>query len=329
MNRLFAACLVVGIGAVGERGSRDSRPVRPSAAIEEMLWWLPADTETLMVQQASAPRMRGLVHDALLSDRNRRGRLGAHGIREASLTGSAPQTHTRRVAALYRHRAGLGEFPYEGVTIYAFMKPLGARWPGAHERPGEDRHACPPSARLRCCRVQREQSKTPLGRTTWRSRGPTFSSTRRTSTISQRCLRGLQSGLKRAPFPASYPSGAGWMRGRRSGHCATTDGNTSTKDPTSPFRKDEAGKSLDPDAVGMTAHASPDGRTIVTHYLSKNATADRVATRMFSHPGDGVTPVVRRAGDDATELRFVAKDEDHLSMFVFYLFMALGRGTAL
>jgi hypothetical protein len=101
------------------------------------------------------------------------------------------------------------------------------------------------------------------------------------------------------------------------------------EDPTSPFRKNKAGATLDADAVGVTAHAAPDGRTIVTHYLSKSATLERVATGMFTHPGDGVTPSARRAGDGAIEVRFVAKDEDHLSMFAFYLFMALGRGTAL
>lgn len=67
MNRLLATCLAVGIGAVVSAEARQSA-VRPSAAIEDMLWWLPADTETLMVQQRSAPPMRGLVHDALLSD---------------------------------------------------------------------------------------------------------------------------------------------------------------------------------------------------------------------------------------------------------------------
>jgi hypothetical protein len=52
-----------------------------------------------------------------------------------------------------------------------------------------------------------------------------------------------------------------------------------------------------------------------------------MARRIWNHPDDGVAPAFRRAGVNAIEIRFVAKDEDDLSMFFFYLTAALGHAT--
>jgi hypothetical protein len=326
MNRLFAACLIVGIGAVVSAEPRQSA-VRPSAAIEEMLWWLPADTETLIVQQASAPPMRGLVHDALLNEKIDVGDSELMASAKPHLQGARLKL-TLEGSRRFTEPPGLGEFPYEGVTIYTFMKPLGA-----------DGQALMSDLAKTGMRTRQVHSfdvvefSEKVEDTTWTHymavpRPDVLLDATNLDYLAEVLARIAKRAETRA-FSSELPEWR-WVDVRSSfwvlRHYRWEHVH---EDPTSPFRKDDAGKSMDPDAVGMTAQASPDGRTIVTHYLSKNATADRVATRMFSHPGDGVTPVVRRAGDDAIEVRFVAKDEDHLSMFVFYLFMALGRGTAL
>jgi hypothetical protein len=326
MNRLFATCLVVGIGAVVGAEPRQSA-VRPSAAIDEMLWWLPADTETLMVQQASAPPMRGLVHDALLSEEIDVGDSALMASAKPHLQGARLKL-TLEGSRRFTEPPGLGEFPYEGVTIFTFMKPLGA---GGKALMGDLAKTGTRTRQVHGFDVVEFSEK--VEDTSWTHyiavpRPDVLLDATNLDYLTEVLTRISKRAETRA-LPGDLPEwrwvdvrSSFWvLRHYRREHVH--------EDPTSPFRKDEAGESRDPDAVGMTAHASPDGRTIVTHYLSKNATADRVATRMFSHPGDGVTPVVRRAGDDAIELRFVAKDEDHLSMFVFYLLMALGRGTAL
>jgi hypothetical protein len=326
MNRLFATCLVVGIGAVVGAEPRQSA-VRPSAAIDEMLWWLPADTETLMVQQASAPPMRGLVHDALLSEEIDVGDSALMASAKPHLQGARLKL-TLEGSRRFTEPPGLGEFPYEGVTIYTFMKPLGA---GGKALMGDLAKTCMHTRQVHGFDVVEFSEK--VEDTSWTHyiavpRPDVLLDATNLDYLTEVLTRISKRAETRA-LPGDLPEwrwvdvrSSFWvLRHYRREHVH--------EDPTSPFRKDEAGESRDPDAVGMTAHASPDGRTVVTHYSSKNATADRVATRMFSHPGDGVTPVVRPAGDDAIELRFVAKDEDHLSMFVFYLFMALGRGTAL
>jgi hypothetical protein len=326
MNRLFAACLVVGIGAGVSAEPRQSA-VRPSTAIEEMLWWLPADTETLIVQQASAPPMRGLVHDALLSEKIDVGDSALMASAKPHLQGARLKL-TIEGSRRFTEPPGLGEFPHEGVTICAFMKPLGA---GGKTLMSDLAKTGMRTRQVHGFDVVAFSEK--VEDTTWTHyiavpRLDVLLDATNLDYLTEVLARIAKRAETRA-FPYDQAEWR-WVDARSSFWALRHYRREHVQeDSTSPFRKDDAGESLDPDAVGMTAHASPDGRTIVTHYLSKSVTADRVATRMFSHPGDGVTPVVRRAGDDAIAVRFVAKDEDHLSMFVFYLFMALGRGTAL
>jgi hypothetical protein len=326
MNRLFAACLVVGIGAVVGAAPRQSS-VRPSAAIEEILWWLPADTETLVVQQASAPPMRGLVHDALLSETIDLGDSALMASAKPYLQGARLKL-TLEGSRRFTEPRGLGEFPYEGITIFTFMKPLSAR---GQTLMSELAKTGTRTRQIHGFDVVEISEK--VEDTTWTHymsvpRPDVFLDATNLDYLTEVLARMAKRAETRA-LSGELPEWR-WVDMRSSFWALRHYRREHVhEDPTSPFRKDEAEKSMDPDAVGMTAHASPDGRTIVTHYLSKSATADRVATRMFSHPGDGVTPVVRRAGGDAIEIRFVARDEDHLSMFVFYLFMGLGRGTAL
>jgi hypothetical protein len=95
-------------------------------------------------------------------------------------------------------------------------------------------------------------------------------------------------------------------------------------DPTSPFGRNNAADAFDAAAVGVTAHVKADGRTVEAHYLSHATAAEQIAKRIWSHPGDGVSPALRRVGPDVIEVRFVAKNEEHLSMF----FLSYGSAGA-
>ena len=101
------------------------------------------------------------------------------------------------------------------------------------------------------------------------------------------------------------------------------------KDPTSPFSRPNVVGGFDDAAVGVTAHVKSDGRTIVAHYVSPAAVAEQTAKRLWYRPGDGVSPAFRRVGANAIEARLVAKDEEDLAMFFFYLLATLGHATFL
>ena len=57
--------------------------------------------------------------------------------------------------------------------------------------------------------------------------------------------------------------------------------------------------------------------------------AEQTARRLWHRPGDGVSPAFRRVGVNAIEARLVAKDEEDLAMFFFYLLATLGHATFL
>jgi hypothetical protein len=94
---------------------------------------------------------------------------------------------------------------------------------------------------------------------------------------------------------------------------------------TSAAPLDPRSAGLDATAAGVAAYAKPDGRTIVTHYLSRAANADEIVRRLLHHPGDGIEPIDRRVSTDAIEVLFRGKDEEHLSMFFFYLMSTFGH----
>ena len=82
-------------------------------------------------------------------------------------------------------------------------------------------------------------------------------------------------------------------------------------------------------AVLLVLLTGSDGRTIVTHYLSRAVDAEQIARRLFHHPGDRVVPAFRRVSNEAIEVRFTANDAEDLAMFFFFLMDALGHGTYL
>ncbi|HYT68696.1 MAG TPA: hypothetical protein VEL51_19880 [Vicinamibacterales bacterium] len=100
-----------------------------------------------------------------------------------------------------------------------------------------------------------------------------------------------------------------------------------TDDPAAPVEPSSG--DFDTAAIGVAAYAKSDGRTIVTHYLSRGDNAEQIARRLLDHPGDRVTPTSRRVSNEAIEVLFSAKNEEHLSMFFFYLMRTLGHSIYL
>jgi hypothetical protein len=99
----------------------------------------------------------------------------------------------------------------------------------------------------------------------------------------------------------------------------------SPEDPTSPFARRHLADVVDPTAVGVVAHVDADGRTIVAHYVSNSTRAEQIARELWDHPGDGVSPTFRSVGSNVIEARLVAKDEQQLRVFFFFLLAALGH----
>jgi hypothetical protein len=315
--------LVLLVGVPGIRSQ--SQTSRVSADIEELLWWLPPDTETVEVTQTPT-NPRGPLFEAMKlargefagGDTSWAGSLAEHlkGTRiNATVDGS------RRFAP----PSGFGEMLYEGATIIRFAKPL-----------AETGRQLTADLTTRAAKVdqfdglQMLEFRDKIESDTWRfwitipRADVLVIATNRAYVEELVRRRGARTG--RRAFPEDLPEWQSidvtapfWaLRHYR---------RDAPDDSTSPFGPTNMLAGFDTGAIGVTAHVKADGRTIVAHYLSSGATAEQIARRIWHHPGDGVSPEFRRVGGDVVEIRFVAQDEEQLSMFFFHLMAALGHAV--
>ncbi len=329
MNRLLAilAIVVVGGSATLSPLTR-SAPPKLAPEIEEILWWLPADTETLQVTQTPA-RARGPLFEAMptaagkidFEDRSF-GKTLNQALRATPL--KATVDGSRRFVA----PKGLGEMPSEGARIFLFAKPLGATANGLMAQLEKGALSTEQIGGVKVV-VYREKVEDDIETLYVTIPQPDVLLMASNREYVEEVLRrrGTRAGARALPQDLPEWSWTDTTAPYWAVRHYRRDNFES--DPTSPFRKDAEANVFDADAVGVAAHAAADGAAVVVHYLSKSPTAEQVAARIFSHPGDGVSPTIRRAAADAIEVRFVAKDDEDLSMFFFYLMASLGHAVYL
>lgn len=325
---MFGVFFAVLIGGGAAHSQTQQESTKPSPAIDELLWWLPTDTETVQVTQTPG-RTRGLPVEAI-SPPDGKIELGDVGYKEtlerhlsttrvkASLEGS------RRFAA----PSGLGGVLFEGANLLLLEKPFADEGKGLMAE--LQKQALKVDA-VGGFTVVEFRDK--LESDVWAS----FITVLRPDVLviatnvdylkELVARRTTRTGARALPpqlrewslIDAGSPFWA--IRHYRR--------EPDSRDPTSPFLKNAAASEFDGGAVGVVAYADRDGRTIVVHYLSIGPKAEDVARKIWHRPGDGVVPTIRRMSADVIEVRFSATDEEDLSMFMFYLLAVLGHATYL
>ena len=120
--RLSALLIVVGLLASITPSQAQQPSAKPSAAIDELLWWFPVDTETVVARQPQSPprgtpidklaevdfEFDGFAHNKILTQNLIDIRV------KASLEG----------ARRFRAPSGLGGALFEGATLYLLEGPL-------------------------------------------------------------------------------------------------------------------------------------------------------------------------------------------------------------
>jgi hypothetical protein len=325
MHRLLVTVLFILVTDVCDiRAHAQQAPAKLSADVEDLLWWLPPDTETLQVTR-TPPKPQGPLFDAI-----------AHTFGDIGTGAAYADSFTQHLGARIKARvdgsrhflppSGLGDTRYEGAQIFVFDKPLGASVAGLLTDLEKMAVRVEQIEGVRVVEFHDE-----IENDTWTS----YIAIPRTDVLvvaTDRAYleellrrRGARTGAR--AFQSELPEW-GWVDtsapfwALRHYRRSQTSG-----EPTSPFEPRADG--FDAAAVGVATYAKSDGRTIVTHYLSRADNAEQIARRLLHHPGDGVAPISRRVSNEAIEVLFSAKDEENLSMFFFYLMGTLGHAIHL
>ena len=124
MLRILTTVLLVLVGGVTQARTQ-AQPPRVSADIEELLWWLPLDTETVQVTQTPA-KPQGPLFEGIA---RARGEIdGGDESYGEILTRHLKGTRVKATVDGSRHftpPSGLGGMLYEGALIVRFERPLG------------------------------------------------------------------------------------------------------------------------------------------------------------------------------------------------------------
>jgi len=324
---IIAGLLLIG-GLIPSESRLQGPSAKPTALIEEILWWLPPDTETLQVTQARTGA-RGPLFEAI---EVANGKIEFGDVGYAEVLNQSLKT-ARLIAMVDASRrfvapSGLGEMPSEGAMILRFEKPLGASGNRMMAELEKTAEKVEDIAGVKVILFRDRLEDDILSSYITIPRPDTLVvATDRGYLEEMLGRRETRAGARAMPqdlpewqwIDATAPFWA-----LRHYQRENVD-----KDPTSPFRKNASWSVFDADAVGVTAHASADGTTMVVHYLSKSPKAEQAARRIFYHPGDGLSPTFKGVSADAIEVRYVAKDEEDLAMFWFYLMAALGHAVYL
>jgi hypothetical protein len=304
-------------------GGAPQAPAKPAPRAIELLWWLPADTETVVVTQTPATPRNGPLFEVMRLAEVRFGDTTFPAGAKRQLRGVSVKASVEG-SRHFLPPSGLGAMRYEGATLFVFDKPLGSRGRAVMSELKKGAEAVISVEGLEVAQM-REKFENDIWTSYITIARPDILIVatdrqylaevlrRRVKREGPRALPGTLPEWRWVTTDASY-----WaLRHYRRDHL--------DEDPSSPFVRGGAAGVFDDGAVGVAAYGAADGRTIVVHYLSTSDNAEAVAQEIWRHPGEGVDPAIGKAVDDTIEVRFTARDSDQMRTFFFFLFAALGH----
>jgi hypothetical protein len=335
--RLITAVVLAGLVAACAPEPARLAPSRPPAVVEEILGWLPADTQTVTVLNGpmDVPLLRQ-VEPAQEEE-------PAHVIDWMlgfALLGPLGQEHRRHLLGLpvavavegsrrFRKPRALGMMPYEGCHIVLFQNELGPAGDallaslaseGARERT------------LAGHRVMEREEQWEDDQ--WRI----LVAHPRPSVLLIGTHEGyLRDVLERMDRPGSsralpphLPEWGYLDPGARLWAVRHHDAADAPNDPSSPLNERQmmARDATDPGAVGLVFGYHPDRRLLKVTYLTRASDPTRLPRALWQRASEGLTARIRRiaAGVATVEL---ADDDRGVATLLFVTQMALGHGLFL
>ena len=342
---LLAVALLVGCGLpgiflaqtnTGKPAAPKARPIIPSLNAEEVLWWLPPDTETLFVAQGPFRLTRATPATSL----ERLLEKSLQAMAMASLGGKEDEPMVKELlgapvdlvvegARNFRAPKNLGGMPFDGCQIVVFGQEFGSRGDAlmkALEGRAEKKLEIDGFRVL----LNNEQLEEDL----WefyvvRPLPNVFIVATQEGYLKETLNRINQKALARA-LPEDLPEWKYIDRKARLWAVRHFDKRRAESDPSSPFGGQKSGNVRDEEATGLAfSYSAVPGRIPTVYYLSNNKNAVRIAKEFWSHPSDTLTPGVRQFAPGVVEVAIKLADEDVLSMLIFVLMGAFGHGVYL
>jgi hypothetical protein len=299
--------------------------------IDHVLWWLPEDTQTLIVAQGrfAVPEESGLSNVDV-----RQSLLGfSLGLLSELPGGAWPKEITGRNVSLwlegsreFRSPKGLGLMPYEGCGIVVFETDLG--------KAGEALMASLTSRAQATLEVAGQRViflQTKMEQDLWRiyvtrlEANALLVATDKEyleTVLQRRAIRGTRRAL-----PPHLPE---WRHLDPKAQCWAMrhfDRNDTSLDTSSPLKKFNTLGLDDDQAIGVTFQMSGDNqKAFALHYLSRNSEAVNLMSRFWTQPGLGLRPQIRELRRGAVEVRFSAGSLADPRGLLFVVLCTLGHG---
>ena len=331
----FLGAVLLATGSAGQTISRGQKLPSGPLDVQQVLSWLPPDTETVIVARdfmlpdpARLKKSKTHTQEWLFASL---ALMGTWGINAPLADYFKDQKVLLAVQGSRRFRSpkSLGLMPFEGCTLIIFAEQMSDR---------ADKYFKAVSNSAKGLRTLRDtgsrsfrtnQRVTP-GQPLWGSPDPTCCSWPRTQTTCARCCPGLRVGMGQGRCRRLCPSGVTSMSTRSSGDCDTSIGQGGRR-PSSPFwdpSKFVKAPWTDEQAIGLTFSYDPAaGKGPTITYLSgePNSAKELLSLR---HEGDKFRSAVRQLDARAIAGSYSLEHPEAL-MFTFYLTYLLGHGIFL
>ena len=347
---LVAGCCVTLLAGAGYSGERSTghvlgQKVPPGenahAQYKELLWWLPADTETIEVADVSqelpnydpAAEAEGKLQ---LHERLRQGLIDFPLAQLAQVDhGTAYKILNRRKILLtlqgsrrFKPPRGLGEMPFEGCEIAVFETSLGEVGASFGEALGREAQ-----------RIEQIVGQTvfefdeKLEEDHWTifigQPKPDILVVATNRAYLEEVLQRIATRASTRALPDNLPEWHALDPQAKVWAIRHFDRAGAKTDPTSPFSGPHSFSGTDAEAIGVVYSFDRAETMAHVRYLSRNENAREIVRKLWVNPAEGLTPEIVQTEPGIVDISVSLKSEKTAAIFFFVLYLALGHGIYL
>jgi hypothetical protein len=334
---LCYACLAQGTKAPAKKATPPAA-VAPSPSVEDVLWWLPPDTESLFVAKgpfALMPALRMASKESVLLKQLQLLTIAILGKSEEEdsmlpkeLVGARIQLAVEG-ARNFRPPRSLGLMPYEGCQIIFFSPSFGARGEALFRYLTEGAKQ----------RIEMEGqivyvTEEKLEEDLWNFYFVRPEPNLFLAATDEKYLREVlaRRGKKIEPraLPATLPEWKYIDRADSYWALRHFDQSRAEADPSSPFGGQKAANEPDEKAIGLAfSFRVAAGKEMRLYYLSRSTTSIEIAEKQWNQAQEGMYVKGRRVAPGVVEMTIRLDDEEALAYFIFVLTGVFGHGVYL